>query len=135
MLTDGATGGDFKYMPTYRDADGNVVDKSYPGLDVEFDLTEEEAIEIARENSIEVINSYSCIYEELEETIQNYIDENDEEMLKEEIDELREEIYQEDISYNIYKIDADIAKEYDIDYLEKMLNRDPEDFIEKYCDY
>lgn len=46
MLTDGATGGDFKYMPTYRDADGNVVDKSYPGLDVEFDLTEEEANEI-----------------------------------------------------------------------------------------
>lgn len=96
---------------------------------------EEEAIEIARENSIEIINSYSCIYEELEETIQNYIDEDDKGMSEEEIDELREEIYQEDISYSIYKIDADIAKEYDIDYLEKMLNRDPEDFIEKYCDY
>ena len=78
---------------------------------------EEEAVSIARENSLEVINSYSLVYEELED----------------DIEQLRADIYNEDIAYNIWKIDSDIIKEYDIDILEEWLNNDPEDFIEKYC--
>ena len=91
---------------------------------------EEEAISIAREISMEVINSYGCVYEELECDIEAWIDET---MSEEDIEELRYDIYEEDIAYNIWKIDYDITKEYDIDTLERWLNDDPEDFIEKYC--
>lgn len=92
---------------------------------------EEEAVSIARENSLEVINSYSLVYDELEDDIETFTDEN---MSEDDIEELRSDIYNENIAYNIWKIDSDIIKEYDIDILEKWLNDDPEDFIEKYCD-
>ena len=92
---------------------------------------EEEAVSIARENSLEVINSYSFIIDELEDDIETFTDEN---MNEDDIEQLRTDIYNEDIAYNIWKIDSDIIKEYDIDTLEKWLYDDPEDFIEKYCD-
>lgn len=92
---------------------------------------EKEAISIARENSIDVINSYSCIYDELESDIESFIDET---MSEEEKEQLCEDIFNEDIAYSIWKIDSDIVKEYNIDVLEKWLNDDPEDFIEKYCE-
>lgn len=91
---------------------------------------EEEAISIARENSMEVINSYGCVYEELECDIEEWIDET---MSEEDIALLREDVYEEDIDYNIWKIDSDMVKEYDINTLERWLNDNPEDFIEKYC--
>lgn len=91
---------------------------------------EKEAVSIARENSIEVINSYSLVYDELEDDIETFTDEN---MSKDDIEELRSDIYNEDIAYEIWEIDSDIIREYDIDTLEKWLNDDPEDFIEKYC--
>ncbi len=91
---------------------------------------EEEAISIARENSLEVINSYSLVYDELEDDIETFTDEN---MSEDDIEELRSDIYNEDIAYEIWKIDSDIIKEYDIDTLKKWLNNDPEEFIEKYC--
>ena len=91
---------------------------------------EEEAVSIARENSIEVINSYSLVYDELEDDIEAFTDES---MSEDDIEELRSDIYDEDIAYEIWEIDSDIIKEYDIDTLERWLNDDPEDFIEKYC--
>ena len=92
--------------------------------------SEEEAVEIAIENSIEIINSFSCIYEELETEIEDNIFDD---MSEDDIEQLRSDIYRNDIDYNLWEIDKDIAKEYDIDILEIMLNEDPEDFIEKYC--
>ena len=91
---------------------------------------EKEAISIARENSMEVINSYSLVYDELEDDIETFTDES---MSEDDIEQLRSDIYNEDIAYEIWEIDSDIIKEYDIDTLEKWLNNDPEDFIEKYC--
>ena len=89
-----------------------------------------EAESIAWENSLEIINSFSCIYEELETEVEENIDDD---MSESDIEELHHDIYKEDIAYDIWKIDEDIAKEYDINILENMLNNDPEDFIEKYC--
>ena len=97
---------------------------------------EKEALEIAKEKSLEVINTYSTINNELNYYVDDILsDDIYYSISEEEKEDLRNEIYLEDVEYNVYEIDADIAKKYDIDYLEKMLNRNPEDFIEKYCDY
>lgn len=85
---------------------------------------------IAWENSLEIINSFSCIYEELEAEVEDNIFDD---MSEDDIEQLRSDVYEEDIAYNVWEIDKDIAKEYDIDILEIMLNKDPEDFIKKYC--
>ena len=92
--------------------------------------TEEEAIEEARELSLEIMNSYDFIIDELEDDIEAFTDEN---MSEDDIEELRYDIYNENIAYEIWKIKPDIIKGYDIDTLEKWLYDNPEDFIEKYC--
>jgi len=92
--------------------------------------TEEEAIEEARELSLDVMNSYSFIVDELENDVEAFTDEN---MSEDDIEELRYDIYNENVAYEIWKIKSDIIKEYDIDTLEKWLYDDPEGFIEKYC--
>lgn len=91
---------------------------------------EVEANSIAWDISMDIINSFSCIYEELEATVEDNIFDD---MSKDDIEQLRSDIYEEDVAYDIWKVDKDIAKEYDIDILENMLNNDPEGFIEKYC--
>ena len=92
--------------------------------------TEKEIIEEAKELSLDVMSSYNFIIDELENDIEAFTDED---MSEDDIEELRYDIYNENIAYEIWKIDSDIIKEYDIDTLEKWLNDDPEDFIEKYC--
>lgn len=92
--------------------------------------TEEEAIEEARELSLDVMNFYSFIIDELENDVEAFTDEN---MSEDDIEELRYDIYNENVAYEIWKIKSDIIKEYDIDTLEKWLYDDPEGFIEKYC--
>lgn len=92
---------------------------------------EEEALEIARENSLDIINSYSDICEALEEDVKEYINEN---TTEEEEWEIRSDIYNEDVEYNVWKIDKDIVKDHDIEELERKLNDDPKDFIERYCE-
>lgn len=99
--------------------------------------SEKEAIEIAIENSIEVINSYSAIYQAIEDEIQDYLDDIVEETLsEEEIEKIRDEIYNEDIDYAIYKIKEDILSEEEknIRYLEQILHDYPEGFIKEYCE-
>jgi len=92
--------------------------------------TEEEAIEEARELSLDVMNFYSFIIDELENDVEAFTDEN---MSEDDIEELRYDIYNENVAYEIWKIKSNIIKEYDIDTLEKWLYDDPEGFIEKYC--
>ena len=92
--------------------------------------TEEEVIEEARELSLDVMNFYSFIVDELENDVEAFTDEN---MSEDDIEELRYDIYNENVAYEIWKIKSDIIKEYDIDTLEKWLYDDPEGFIEKYC--
>lgn len=91
---------------------------------------EEEAIEEAKELSLDVMSSYNFIIDELENDIETFTNED---MNEDDIEELRYDIYNENIAYEIWKIKSDIIKEYDIDTLEKWLYDDPEDFIEKYC--
>lgn len=44
MDTDFASSADIQYIPTYRDIEGEVREKTYPGEDVEFDWSEEDAV-------------------------------------------------------------------------------------------
>lgn len=114
----------------------HAFDERYDGLHGMGDWSiwdcenEIEANSIAWENSMDIINSFSCIYEELEAEVEDNISDD---MSEDDIEQLRSDIYEEDIAYNFWVVDEDIAKEYDIDILENMLNNDPEDFIEKYC--
>lgn len=94
----------------------------------------DEAREIGYENSLEVINSYGCIYEALEAEVQECIDLADDTFSEEAVEELRAEIYNEDIDYNFWKIKEEILKEYSVEEMEKMLYADPESFIEEYCE-
>lgn len=99
--------------------------------------SEKEAIEIAIENSIEVINSYAAIYQAIEDEIQDYLNDIVEETLSEDdIEQIRDELYREDIDYAIYKIKEDILSEEEknIRYLEQILYDYPEGFIKKYCE-
>ena len=98
--------------------------------------TEEEAIEEARELSLDVMNSYSFIIDELEDDIEAFTDED---MSEDDIEEFRYEIYNENIAYEIWKIKPDIYDNFSksdccIDDLIDELYKDPEGFIEKYCE-
>jgi N-methylhydantoinase A/oxoprolinase/acetone carboxylase beta subunit len=96
-----------------------------------WDCNEKEAIEIAIENSQSIISDYGCIYEELEATIEDNIDET---MSEADIEELRYDIYTEDLEYEVYKIDENKVNENNltIEDLEEMVNYDPESFLEEY---
>lgn len=118
----------------------NAADVRYGGLhgmetwDIYNCSSEKEAIEIAIENSIGVINSYSTIYQKLESEVEEYIEDN---MSEEEIEKIRDDIYREDIDYAIYKIKEDILfeeEEKNIRYLEQILRDYPEGFIKEYCE-
>ena len=98
--------------------------------------TEEEAIEEARELSLDVMNSYSFIIDELENDVEAFTDEN---MSEDDIEELRYDIYNENVAYEIWKIKSDVyddfsKSDYCIDDLRDELYKDPEEFIEKYCE-
>ena len=94
----------------------------------------DEVREIGYENGLEVINTYGCICEDLEEELQESIDLADDTLSEEAVEELRAEIYNEDVDYNFWKIKEEIAGEYSVKEMEEMLYNDPEYFIEKYCE-
>lgn len=114
-----------------------AADKIYGGLHGMYSYevwdcrNAEEAIEIAIENSQSIISDYGCIYEELETTIEDNIDET---MSEADIEELRYDIYTEDLEYEVYKIDENKVNENNltIEDLEGMVNYDPESFLEEY---
>lgn len=88
---------------------------------------------IAWENSMNIINSFSCIYEELEAEIQNEIDDNDTiTWTDEEIDELRSEFYNDNIYYDLYELDEEKIKNKSYEELEKELYSNFEEFLINY---
>jgi hypothetical protein len=93
--------------------------------DLQIDLTN---------RSIELMNSYSCVAEILNEDLQNCIDEAEEPMTDEEIDDLEDEIYLENVDYNYWELDEEAVKEDGASEkdLEEMLYNDPESFLEMY---
>ena len=90
----------------------------------------EDAVLIAREESIDVIQSYSGIYETLDNDIAESIEEN---VSEDEMEEYRNDVYNEDIDYNIWLINEEKAQNFTTDELDEMFYNLPEGFIEKYC--
>ena len=87
-----------------------------------------------RNRSIELMNSYSCVAEILNEDLQSYIDEAEKPMTEDEIADLEDEIYLENVDYNYWELNEEAVKEdgaSDED-LEEMLYNDPESFLEMY---
>ena len=92
-----------------------------------------DASEIGFENSLEIINDYSIIYEELEKEVEDEIDFADVPITEEKEEEIRYEVYSNDVLYDIFEIKSEYQKE-DIFELERILQHDPEEFIKKYCE-
>lgn len=89
----------------------------------------EEAHEIGTEMSIEVMNSYSFIYEELEEEIRNEINDK---WTDKEIEKLRKEVYDSNVYYDLYELDEEKIKNISEDELEEEFYNDLEEFLDKY---
>ena len=87
-----------------------------------------------KNRSIELMNSYSCVAEILNEDLQSYIDEAEEPMTDEEIADLEDEIYLENVDYNYWELNEEAVKEDGAseEDLEEMLYNDPESFLEMY---
>ena len=95
---------------------------------------ENQASEYAIELSESVINSYSEIADELEETIKeecelnniNYYEDEDE------VWSIREEVYDEDIDYEYVELDVNKLPTLDIETLEEMFYNNKEEFFDNY---
>ena len=98
----------------------------------------EEAHEIATEISLELMGSYSVVYEELEAEVQDEIDTNDTvNWTEERIEKLRAEIYNENVYYDLYELDDEKIKDKTYEDLEEELyndfeNSDFKEFLDKY---
>ena len=107
---------------------GGLHGMNYQGV-IEAD-SNNEALEYAREEAIELIYSYECIEEALEEDVQEEISSD---MTKDEITQLRTEIYNEDLEYNYWKIDEKLAENYTTKELDDMCyNLGLEEMIAKF---
>jgi len=88
-----------------------------------------EAHEIATEMSIELMGSYSAVYEELEAELQ---DEIDSDWTEKRIEELRAEIYDNNVYYDLYELDEEKIKDKSYEDLIEEFYNDPEEFLDKY---
>ena len=89
--------------------------------------------EIATEMSLELMGSYSAVYEELETMVQDEIDANDTvNWTEEKIEKLRAEIYNENVYYDLYELDEEKIKDKSYKDLEEELYNDLEEFLDKY---
>ena len=88
-----------------------------------------EAHEIATEMSIELMGSYSAVYEELEAELQ---DEIDTDWTEKRIEELRAEIYDNNVYYDLYELDEEKIKDKSYEDLIEEFYNDPEEFLDKY---
>lgn len=115
-------------------------DEMYGGLHgmVEYDIiegTEEEADECGLEMSNEVIESYSNIYNSLEDDIRQYCEEEDFDYDEngDEVEDIREEIYREDTAWDIHELDKIMLPTLDFNELNNMFYNNPDEFLEKYA--
>lgn len=114
-------------------------DGIYQGLHgmVETEICEaeskKEALTYAKELSYNVIESYSCIQEELELEWQDACDFDDvEDLESEEAQELWNNTITADLNYGCYELDKEKLPTLDEKELEEMLYDDFEDFVTKY---
>ena len=80
--------------------------------------TIDDAIEIGYENSLILMDSYSAIYNALEEYVQeeiNSFEVDSCDYTEDDIDRIRNEIYEDNINFNIWKIKDKIVEKYTIE--------------------
>lgn len=99
-----------------------------------YEGTEDETIEYARELADSVVTSYRDIYEDLEESVREYCEDEGIEMGigSEEEGDIREEIYNDDMIYGCIELDVTKLPTLDFDKLEMMYYNDEDGFIEAY---
>ena len=93
--------------------------------------TEDVVCDIAHEASIQLIQSYSNIYDTLEMDAQEQAEDLDL-MSRDDFDDLLWEIIEEDVEFNYWQLNEK-ADEYSITDLDRMFCDDPERFISKFC--
>ena len=93
-------------------------------------LNNEEAIDWAIQESRDIIDSYECIGDDLEEDVSYYYDKEEN---PEEFEQALEERIQNDLEWAVWKINEEKANKYDTQTLGEMIYNTPEDFIEEYC--
>lgn len=90
----------------------------------------EEAEDFGREESLDIINSYTDIMEQLEEDIfYNISEEESEDKIY--YENLLREAIEEDIAFDIFKVNRNKES---IEFLEQKFNEDPKLFIKEYCE-
>lgn len=93
--------------------------------------TIQEADEWGRQMSEDIINSYSCVLEAIEEVA----DEVNEDRDSEEWQEAYEEELIQHLEWYVYHINEDVAKDIPTEELDAIANHlGQEEFIEEYCD-
>lgn len=90
----------------------------------------EDARDTAITKTYEVMESYSDIYESIEERVEEYTTYD---MTEEDVCSLREELMNENMDYCIREIDESKAKDISTNSLDNMYYNDPEGFIKEYC--
>lgn len=100
-----------------------------------FEGTEEEADECGREMSYEVIESYSDIYDSLEDDVKQYCEEEgfDYDENGEEVEDIREEVYGADTAWDIHELDVTKLPTLDFNELDNMFYNNPDEFLELYA--
>lgn len=96
--------------------------------------TFQEAMDVMRELSQEVMGSYNEIEENLEETVREICDDEEIDYMSDEADEIRGNVWEENIDGNIYKLKTEELPTKDIEVLSESFWNDPEDFLEKYAE-
>lgn len=88
---------------------------------------------IATEMSIELMNSYTDIIDELEKYVEEEIEFNDAiNWTEERINQLRSEIYNENVYYNLYELDKEKIKDMSYEGLEEEAYNNLEEFLDNY---
>lgn len=95
--------------------------------------TAESAKALAREIAGDVVDSYNCITEDLEENVINECEWQDIDPDSDEADYIRNRIYDEDLVYGYVALDENkLPKDKNFDELEDELFEDIEAFVKKY---
>ena len=97
---------------------------------VEDHISDDFAFDSASEASLDIMDEYSDIADELQDQVESYREDNDYEVSEDEAWDL---VKHENIDFNIYKIKECYQTE-DPMTLEYIFEEDPDSFIEKYCD-
>jgi hypothetical protein len=97
-----------------------------------FEGTVNEAMEYARELSEEIIESFSVIYNDLEDAILEECEKEGVERNSEEGQQIAEELYEDDLDYGFVELDRSKLPTDNLDELSRMFDEDGEFFLNAY---